>query len=82
MTKPTLMTADEITDPCATFTPDEFMSVGFGAGHIGRFYWDNQKTLTIEFQCSDGSWERYISEVPGSSALISTLFDWWAWLWT
>lgn len=25
-------------DPCAPFIPNEFISIGFGAGHIRRFY--------------------------------------------
>ena len=69
------------TDPTATFTPQHFISIGSGAGNIGRFYWDNQKTITFETQSSDGTWERDISEVPGSCALISTVGDWWAWVW-
>lgn len=79
---PSLMEIGSMTDPCAPFIPDKFIDIGFGAGNIGRLYWDNQKTLTIELQCSDGSWERDISEVPGSCALISVMGDWWAWVWT
>lgn len=71
-----------MTDPCAPFTPADPISIGSGAGNIGRIYWDNQKTITIEVQLNDGSWERDSSEVPGSCALISTMGDWWAWLWT
>jgi len=82
MTEPKLMIADEITDLYAPFTPDEFISIGFGAGHIGRFYWDNQRTITLEAWGRDSSYERWSSEVPGSCALISVMGDWWAWLWT
>jgi len=66
-------------DPCDLFVPDEFISIKSGSGHIGRFYWDNQKQFTVEV-FGDNYHESTTSEMPGSCALVCTMGDWWAWL--
>lgn len=71
-----------MTDCHAEFTFDEFISLDSNSGHIGRIYWNNQMRITLEAWDNNGSHESCTSELPGSCALISTMGDWWAWVWS
>ena len=78
------------------FTPKQFIRIDSNGGNIGRFYWCNQLTLSIEvwdnsrdpFKLGAPSWWKHCptevnsSEITGASSLIFNLGDWWNWVLT
>ena len=91
---------DVSTDPVGlewhsrAFVPQSPVRIDSNGGNIGRFYWQNQRTLTIEawdssrdpYQDGAPSWwilsptEIKSSEVHGDSSFLFTLGDWWNWV--
>lgn len=62
------------------FTPHRLLDISSTSGHIGRIYWCNQMHLSYEVCCDDGSYQRKLCELPGSCTFISTMADFWEWV--
>jgi hypothetical protein len=62
------------------FMPAEFISIRPDGGNIGRFFWGNQMTFSMEQWGNDGFYEASVSELSGTCAFLWTEFDYGAWL--
>jgi hypothetical protein len=62
------------------FVPADPINISSDSGNIGRFYWQNKVTYSIEQWGDNNFYEIVISELNGVSAFLWTEFDWIAWV--
>ena len=62
------------------FTPDSFIGITSNGGNIGRFFWANKASYTLELWGTDGFYESNTYDIPGDCAFITTENDWHCWL--
>ena len=72
---------DPLIDFNDLFDYQSFISITSSGGHIGRLVWCNQRKYTIEVYDNNNKLvESDTTELHGSIALISTMGDWYAWM--
>jgi hypothetical protein len=62
------------------FIPEDTIKIDSNGGNIGRFYWSNQVTFSIEQWGHNNFYEATVYELPGISAFLWSEFDWVGWL--
>lgn len=62
------------------FIPENTIKINSNGGNIGRFYWSNQATFSIEQWGHNNFYEATVYELPGISAFLWSEFDWVGWL--
>lgn len=62
------------------FIPEDTLKIDSNGGNIGRFYWSNQVTFSIEQWGHNNFYEATVYELPGVSVFLWSEFDRVGWL--